>query len=407
MPLARVPVAGSTQADQLYRIEAVTDTALAHLDLEELLLELLTRVRGLLGVDTAAVLLIDTSAQQLVATAASGIEEEVRQGVRIPLGKGFAGRIAAQKQPVILDRVDAHSVVNPILLEKKIKALLGVPLLTEGTVQGVLHVGTLTSRQFTEHDVSLLQMVADRIALAVRARVSGAQRAAATALQRSLLPSALLAVPGLELAARYVPGEQGGVGGDWYDLFALPSGWLGIVIGDVVGRGLAASLVMGRLRNTLRACALDTSDPGEVLSRLDRQVQHFEPGVMATVLYATLEPSLQHLHLSTAGHLAPVLAAPGRPAALLDIPPNLPIGVRAGRQHRTSTIELPPGAVVCCYTDGLVERRHSTLDIGLERLCAAITVGPAESVCATVMAKLIGHAPIEDDVALLVLRRQG
>lgn len=403
MPLARVPV---TQADQLYRIEAVTDTALAHLDLEELLLELLTRVRGLLGVDTAAVLLIDTSAQQLVATAASGIEEEVRQGVRIPLGKGFAGRIAAQKQPVILNRVDAHSVVNPILLEKKIKALLGVPLLTEGTVQGVLHVGTLTSRQFTEHDVSLLQMVADRIALAVRARVSEAQRAAATALQRSLLPSALPAVPGLELAARYVPGEQGGVGGDWYDLFALPSGWLGIVIGDVVGRGLAASLVMGWLRNTLRACALDTSDPGEVLSRLDRQVQHFEPGVMATVLYATLEPSLQHLHLSTAGHLAPVLAAPGRPAALLDIPPNLPIGVRAGRQYRTSTIELPPGAVVCCYTDGLVERRHSTLDIGLERLCAAITVGPAESVCATVMAKLIGHAPIEDDVALLVLRRQ-
>ena len=136
------------------------DTALAHLDLDDLLLELLTRVRGLLGADTAAVLLIDTNAQQLVATAASGIEEEVRQGVRIPLGKGFAGRIAAQKQPVVLDRVDAHSVVNSILLEKKTKSLLGVPLLAEGTVQGVLHVGTLIPRRFTEHDVSLLQMAA-------------------------------------------------------------------------------------------------------------------------------------------------------------------------------------------------------------------------------------------------------
>src|ERR671922_2174520 len=106
--------------ERLRRIEAVTDTALGHLGVEELLVELLDRVRELLSVDTAAVLLLDSSAQYLVATAARGLEEEVRQGVRIPLGKGFAGRIAAQKQPVILDRVDHTNVLNPILWEKGI-----------------------------------------------------------------------------------------------------------------------------------------------------------------------------------------------------------------------------------------------------------------------------------------------
>jgi putative methionine-R-sulfoxide reductase with GAF domain len=405
MSLAPASAGESVHVDQLRRIEAVTDAALAHLDLEELLLELLDRVRELLEVDTAAVLLLDTNAHQLVATAASGLEEEVRQGVRIPLGKGFAGRIAAQKQPIVLDRVDEHTVLNPILHDKKIRSLLGVPLLAEGAVQGVLHVGTLTTRRFTDDDASLLQLVADRVALAVRARVSGTERATARALQRSLLPAALPTVPGLDLAARYVPGEHGGVGGDWYDLFTLPSGRWGLAIGDVVGRGLGAATVMGRLRTALRGCALDTTDPGEVLSRLDRQVQHFEPGVMATVLYATLDPSLQQLHLSTAGHPAPVLALPDRPATLLDLPPHIPIGVRAGWQRRTSTIELPPGAVLCCYTDGLVERRHSTLDIGLQRLCDSIIAGPADSVCATIMATLIGPTPIDDDVALIILHR--
>src|SRR5690348_12277802 len=116
--------------ERLRRIEAVTDTALGHLGVEELLVELLDRVRELLEVDTAAVLLLDPSGQYLVATAARGIEEEVRQGVRIPLGRGFAGRIAALKKPVTLEHVDHSNVLNPILREKGIESLLGVPLLS-------------------------------------------------------------------------------------------------------------------------------------------------------------------------------------------------------------------------------------------------------------------------------------
>ena len=399
---------GMPAADnRLRRIESVTDAALAHLGVEDLLAELLERVRGLLEVDTVAVLLLDASSEQLVATAAKGIEAEVRQGVRIPLGRGFAGRIAAEKKPVVLERIDHTNVLNPILWERGIRSLLGVPLLSGGSVIGVLHVGALGERRFTGDDVRLLEIVADRVASAIQSRQAEVERTAARVLQRSLLPARLPVVPGLEMAARYVPAERGGVGGDWYDVFVLPSGELCVVIGDVVGRGLAAADVMGRLRSALRAHALFGSDPAEVLGRLDLQVQHFDQqGMVATVQLAVFEPSLRRLQLSSAGHLPPVLAVAGQPAALLEVPTDPPVGVTGEQRRRTTTINVPPGASLCFYTDGLVERRGTSLDVGLKRLCEAVVAGPVESVCTSVMGQLIGDDPPGDDVALLAMRRQ-
>jgi signal transduction histidine kinase len=152
---------------RLHRLQALTDAALAHLDLEELLALLLVRVREMLEADTCAVLLLDERSNELVARAAVGIEEEVEQGVRIPLGRGFAGRVAAQKRPVVLDDVDHADVLNPLLREKGIKSLLGVPLLVRGDAIGVLHVGVLVHRLFTHDDVELLELVADRVAIAI------------------------------------------------------------------------------------------------------------------------------------------------------------------------------------------------------------------------------------------------
>jgi serine phosphatase RsbU (regulator of sigma subunit)/anti-sigma regulatory factor (Ser/Thr protein kinase) len=395
-----------TDDSRWQRIESVTDTALAPLDVKDLLVELLDRTRELLQVDTAAVLLLDSSSQQLVATVARGIEAEVRQGIRIPMGKGFAGRIAAEKRPVIIDRVEHTNVLNPILREQGIFSLLGVPLLSSGTLIGVLHVGTRAIRRFTDDDVRLLQIVADRVALATQSRRAEVVRTAAAVLQRSLLPAQLPVVPGLELAARYVPAESGGVSGDWYDVFTLPFGWLCLVIGDVVGRGLHAADVMGQLRSALRAYALLGGDPAEVLGRLDQQIQHFDPETMATVLLAMFEPSLERLHLSSAGHPPPVLALPGQPAALMEVPSDHPVGVSGGLRRRSTTITLPPGALLCLYTNGLVERRDASLDVRLERLCASIVASPVDSVCATVMAQLVGSDPPEDDVAVLAVRRQ-
>ena len=226
---------------QLANLQALTDTALNTLDVDDLLGELLSRVREILDADTAAVLLLDEGSGQLVATAARGIEEEVREGVRVPLGSGFAGRVAATRGPIRLDRVDPTTVSNPILWEKGIQVMLGVPLLSAKSVLGVLHVGRLDDRPFNDHDVELLQVVADRVAGATQARMSAIERAAAGLLERSLLPERLPTCPGLELAARYVPAEGEAIGGDWYDVFTLPSGQLWIVVGDVAGHGIRAS----------------------------------------------------------------------------------------------------------------------------------------------------------------------
>ena len=332
--------------DKLRDIRAVTDAALSHLAADDLLTTLLGRVREILDADTAAVLLLDSSGRQLIATAASGLEEEVSQGVRIPVGRGFAGRIAAGRRPVILDHVDHGNVLNPILYEKGIRSLAGVPLLVHGTVLGVLHVGTVHDRVFTPDDAALLQLAADRAALAVQSLQSREDHAAAVALQRSLVPSALPAARGVEVAARYVPGS-GQVGGDWYDTFVLPSGELGLVVGDVAGSGLGAAVIMGRIRSALRAYALEFPGPADVLGKLDRKMQYFEEGdVMATVSYAVLDPDSGQLRVSSAGHLPPVIAAPGQRGAVAQIAVDPPIGVAdapAGRSPRWLSRPVP-----CC-----------------------------------------------------------
>jgi len=377
--------------------------ALSHLSADELLVALLDRVKEILDADTAAVLMLDNSGRQLIAAAASGLEEEVAQGVRIPLGQGFAGRIAVERRPVILDHVDHGNVLNPILLEKGIRSLLGVPLLVNGVSIGVMHVGTVHNRVFTSDDAALLQLAAERAALAAASLRSREDRAAVAALQRGLLPSALPAVPGVEVAARYVPGD-GRVGGDWYDVFPLPWGELGLVIGDVAGSGLQGAIVMGRMRSSLRSYALEFRDPADVLAKLDRKMQYFEGEVMATVSYATLDPGPGRLRLSSAGHFPPVIAAPGERGALAEIAVDPPIGVADLAGREVTTLSLVPGSVLCLFTDGLVERRDTPLDDRIALLCGAVRAMPPEDVCVSVMGTLVGREHAGDDTALLVLR---
>jgi phosphoserine phosphatase RsbU/P len=391
--------------DRLRAIQSITDAALSRLDDRDLLAELLDRTREILQADTAAVLLLDSSSGQLVATAAAGLEDEVRQGVRIPVGRGFAGRIAAERRPVFLDHVDRTTVLNPILWAKGIQSMMGVPMVASGRVVGVMHVGSLTPRQFTSQETELLQLAADRAAAAVQSITAQADRSAAAALQRSLVPATLPAVAGAEMAARYIPGS-GGVGGDWYDVFTLPSGELCVVIGDVAGSGLAAAVIMGRIRSALRAYALETSDPAEVLSRLDRKMQHFEPDVMATVLYAVIDPGLERMNVCLAGHFPPVIARPGQTAEVAGCTTALMIGAAPDARRPVTAVEIPPGTLLCFFTDGLIERPREVIDEGLARLCRAVTAEPPEAACAAVMGALAGSEPARDDIALLMLRRQ-
>jgi phosphoserine phosphatase RsbU/P len=391
--------------DHLLSIQLLTDTALTRLDVEALLVELLDRIRDVLQADTAAVLLLEAGSQELVARAARGIEEEIYQGVRVPLRVGFAGRIAAERRPVRLDRVDDTTVANPILWEKGIRTMLGVPLLAGDNLIGVLHVGRLSERRFTAADTELLELVAERVAFATQTRLLEVERAAARLLERSLLTPRLPACPGLEVAARYATAEGRDAGGDWYDLFVLPSGELWLTVGDVAGHGLPAAVVMGRVRSTVRSYALLGRSCAEVVALTNRKLLHFEFGETATLLCATASPPCDEWSVCSAGHPPPIIAVPTEPNRPVHLAPNPPLGVQNETLPATTTVAFPPGAVLVLYTDGLIERRNEAIDIGIQRLCAAIPRDHPQVVCRQVMRLLVGASPPSDDVALVALRR--
>ncbi len=247
--------------------------------------------------------------------------------------------------------------------------MLGVPLLAAGRVIGVLHVGTLQARRFTTEEAELLELAADRVAFATQARLLEIERAAARLLERSLLPPSLPACPGLEFAVRYVSAEGRGVGGDWYDLFRLPSDDLWVVTGDVAGHGLRAAVVMGRLRSTLRAYALQVDSPDGSPPATDRKLQHFEIGEMATVLCATSSPPFDEFRICSAGHPPPILQRPGDPARPLNILPDPPLGTPT----RDATV-LRGGAVPARRAAPVLHRRPHRAPRGTPRLRAGAAV---------------------------------
>jgi phosphoserine phosphatase RsbU/P len=387
---------------KLAALQALTDSALSSRNLGDLLVELLGRTTEILNADTAAVLVVDDSSSSLVARAAWGIEEEVRQNVRVPLGVGFAGRIAATKDAIRLDRVDTTTVFNPLLWERGIRVLLGVPLMAGADLVGVLHVGRLTDRPFSDADADLLRVVAHRVAAATEAANLAVERAAAEQLERSLLPGKLPHCPKIDFTARYVPAAGRMVGGDWYDAFTLPSERLWIVIGDVAGHALKAAVIMGRIKSSLRSFALLGLPPHEVLQLVDTKIDLFEMDTTVTIACATLSPPFDRMLLSIAGHPPPVIAPPNADPYFPDTNVGPLLGLGQNIQRASTEISLPPGSTTAFYTDGLIERRNQCLDIALERLRTTMFAGPSPQVTHHIMRRFIGNTEPEDDVALLV-----
>jgi sigma-B regulation protein RsbU (phosphoserine phosphatase) len=374
--------------------------------LDNLLADLVSQASEALGADTAAVLLLDSTRTYLDTTAATGLALNVMQRARVMVGRGFAGIVASERRAVVIDRVTPENVINPLLHHQGVQSLLGVPLLDEDRLLGVLHVGSFTQRAFTDEDAAALRGVAERVGHALRASLERANLSAAALIQASLLPGTLLALPGLTMAARYIPAE-GHLGGDWYDVFALPEGWVGFVIGDVAGHGLPAATIMGRLRSALRAYALEHHDPAGVLTSLDAKISHFEPGVFATVLYGVSAPPYRTFEFSSAGHLAPLVRNGPSPAGFAAVPPDLPLGVGAFQARRQTTIEVPDGANLLLFTDGLVERRPPALTrSGLEELATALGTGDPEEECAGIVETMFRATRPRDDATMLLVGRR-
>jgi serine phosphatase RsbU (regulator of sigma subunit)/anti-sigma regulatory factor (Ser/Thr protein kinase) len=398
--------------ERLERVLRVSDVTLSHLSVDDLLDELLNRVREILDADTAAVLLLDEARNELVARAAQGIEEEVERGVRIPVGKGFAGRIAVERKPVVLYRVDHSTVLNPILFQKGIRSLLGVPLLAQGEVVGVMHVGTKSRRRFTRDEAELLQLVADRVALALRVRLSDRSRVVIEAFQRTFLPEVLPFLPGVRVATRYLPAATAvGVGGDWFDTFVRPEGDIALVIGDVAGHGLPAASLMGKMRNALRAHALMGGTALDIVLRADEFHRYFGRGELVTLLVGLLARDLRTFRYVSAGHPPPLVVGPQGAGAEFasDHRANPPLGLPQPPTFVEEEVAVTLGASILFYTDGLLERRNESLDVGLERLRStaqqALDGPPTNEAVTELLEGMIEGPRPTDDVALMVLYR--
>lgn len=309
----------------------------------------------------------------------------------------------------------AEQALRQLSLTLGTESVIVVPLTARRRVVGTMVlVHGVSGRVFDAEDLELAVDLGRRAGLAVdNAQLFTREHATALTLQRSLLPT-LPETPGLALAAEYLPAEQDNqVGGDWWDVFALPDGATGIAVGDVMGHDLAAAAAMGQLRSVLRTCAWMGEDPATVLDRMDRLVQGFDMAQLATCIYARLEPPdgpaglrrTKRLVWSNAGHLPPVVLAPDGTVRLLTGAIGVPIGVAATerRSHQSST--MPAGTTVLLYTDGLIETRGGDIDCAVQRLLDLVaTHRPTDGPQALVDRVLSSRAELTDDVALLAVQ---
>ena len=230
------------------------------------------------------------------------------------------------------------------------------------------------------------------------------QRNIAETLQHALLPDAAPDLPGLAVATRYCPGGAGlHVGGDWYDVFALPGRRVGVAVGDVVGQGVAAAAVMGQLRVALRAYALEFSSPATVLTCLSRLARSLDDSQMATVLYGVVDPDGASIELASAGHPPPLVVRADGEVSYLDLDGAPPLGVLVELPPIQVVEHLAPGWVLLFYTDGLIERRGASIEDGMAAVAQA-AAGPTdvETLCERV-SEAMNAEEAPDDVALLAV----
>ncbi len=291
------------------------------------------------------------------------------------------------------------------LLGPGISWILGVPMRSrDGGVRGAIVVGRREPPGWAEELQTQIGALARQAIVALEnALLYQRERGIAETLQRSLLPGQLPTIPGLVVEARYLPGKHEAVGGDWYDVFQLPSGHTGVAMGDVAGRGVYAAAVMGQLRHALRAFALEGDSPAVVGARLNRLIP---PGAMATLLYLVLDPDTMEARFINLGHVPPLITAPhGAPYFLDGGAP--PLGAKLWSSCAESSTVLTPGSTLLLYTDGLVETRGVSIDHGLARLAQALSTnsnGDISVLLDHVLAQTLGSSENEDDVAVLALR---
>jgi PAS domain S-box-containing protein len=307
-----------------------------------------------------------------------------------------------------LGRVRERALDRPYVDEVLAYAnFLSVPLVARGNVLGFAVLARRPGDPpFSADDAELAQRLADHAAVCMdNGRLYDRERRTSKTLQRSLLPVALRTPPGMQIAHRYLPaGQTSRIGGDWYDAIPLPGSQVALVVGDAMGHGTAAALVMGQLRTAVRILARLGLPPAALLHHLDEIAQELTTAQFATCVYALCDPASRLLTIARAGHVPPVLAAADGSSRLIDLPPGLPLGVGEAK-YEAIQIEVPEDSTLILCTDGLVENRTRDMDTGLAEMCAVLPGAPPDiEVTADAIVKHLHTGASTDDATLLLAR---
>ena len=393
-------------AEMVQGLQMLLDAALAHGRLEQILELLVPRLCEVLKADVAAIFLTEEGTGELVLRASTEGAPETTVVARPP---HIAARVADSRAPLLVHDPGDEELSAPAM--RGMASVISVPLTGGEDVTGVIQVGVRPPRRFDDDNLLLLGLAADRVALAIdHSLVFEREHRIAETLQRSLLPDRLPVLPGLEVAARYIPAaSEAEVGGDWYDVIPIDASRVGLVMCDVAGKGLAAASMVGRLGSAMRAYALEGREPAEVVASLNQLVwSEVGDSEMATLVYVVADPVAGTLSWVNAGHPPPLLLAADGSTSFLEGPRSVPLGVMPFPSYEAGSASLPPGGTLLLYTDGLVERPGELLDDGFARLAQAITGADvaAERVCDHVLERLVPTGAMADDVALLALHTQ-
>ena len=406
----RAEAEAARRADATRRLQEVTaalSIAATRLDVSTACLE---KALESMGAEAGFVVLTGPAgsrAVDLVTSSGYGEEElDAWRALDLDSKVPFARAVASGRAVWALSGVELSTFTDA--REPRAKGWIAVPLTTREGVRGALHLSLRSPRTFTEEERAWLQSMISQCGQALeRASQYETEQTIAETLQRSVLPSSLPRVEGVQLAARYLPGSaQLDVGGDWFDALKLPDGKLGLVVGDVVGKGVQAAASMAQLRNAIRAFSVERLKPSSVLVRLNRLAEEVLETSFATLAYLALEPDTGMCRFSSAGHPPPAVAYPDGRVELLESGRGLPLGTGIRTTYRQETFELPAGSVIILYTDGLVERRGRSIDEGLEALRNAVAGAPEDPdrLLEHILEHVVGSDERGDDIAVLAAR---
>ncbi|WTW96330.1 SpoIIE family protein phosphatase [Streptomycetaceae bacterium NBC_01309] len=401
------------QLADITQVHEMTERLALRVTLDDTLDDVLREGAALLGADKAVARTFDDGGESLTNRAMLNLGEDdlaalAALGPNMILRDGlleYDGSIIVEdirNDPVCDERMrDLAAQIG--VRSMYVLALVG----SDGRQLGVLVWGFANPGKPTARQRRVAQTYC-RIAgqIAENNRLYEREHQIANALQSSMLAKDLPELPGLEVAAYSLSGAQGmQAGGDWYDAVALSRGRAGFTIGDVMGKGLPAATAMGQLRTGLRSYALvEGEDPIAVLTDLNRLTVEMDLTDMATAAYVTVDPQRRRADIASAGHCHALLVTDD--ARFLTAPQGIPLGIAADWNSDALTAELPPGAMLILYTDGLVERRGEDLDVGLERLRKAALQAPddIDAVCPHLIRTCLDSEHAEDDVAILAVR---